>query len=142
MHDLADVLAIQDLVARWCHAINSADFRSAAALFTDDGVWAPPGSEARGPAAIAALLDQLVGPLEVLVQFATNPVISVDGDRATGRWQVQEIGRSTDGKTVNIVGTYDDRLVRTDGSWRFAERRFRLLMFATHPADAMVRPFG
>lgn len=142
MGELEDVLAIQDLVARWCDALNRGDFAGAASLFTDDGVWAPPGAAARGPAEIEALLGQLIGPLDVLVQYATNPLISVTGDEATGRWQVQEVGRSADGKTVTITGTYDDRLISRNGAWRFAERRFTLLLFATHPSEGMARPFG
>jgi uncharacterized protein (TIGR02246 family) len=142
MGEAEDVLAIHALVARWCDALNRRDFAAAASLFTDDGVWAPPGAEARGPAAIEALLAQLIGPLEVLVQYATNPMVTVEGDRATARWQVQEVGRSPDAKTVTVAGTYDDRLTRSAGTWRFTERRFTLLLFATHPSEAMVRPFG
>lgn len=129
-------------MARWCDAIHRRDFAAAASLFTDDGVWAPPGAAAHGPAEIEARLGQLVGPLEVLVQYATNPLITVDGDQATGRWQVQEVGRSPDGKTVTVGGFYDDRLSRSGGSWRFLERRFTLLLFATHPSEAMVGPFA
>lgn len=137
-----DILAIQHLVARWCDAINRRDFAAAAACFATDGVWAPPGSEARGRAEIEALLEQLVGPQELLVQFAANPLIDLRGDSASARWQVLEVGRTPDGKNLTILGTYDDRLTRTAGEWQFLERRFSLLMFATHEGDAMVHPFG
>jgi uncharacterized protein (TIGR02246 family) len=137
-----DVVAIEQLVARCCDALARRAWQEIADLYVEDGAWFPPGMEARGRSAIRDALEQVVGPHPLLVQIATNPVIVVDGDTARARWQIQEVGRDAEDQTITVLGTYDDALGRTPDGWRFVERRFDLLLFATHAAEGMVRPLG
>ena len=137
-----DVIAIEQLVARCCDSLARRAWKEVADLYVEDGLWAPPGMEAKGRTAITEALEQVVGPHPLLVQVAVNPIIEVDGDAATARWQIQEFGRDANDQSMTILGTYDDVLVRTVDGWRFAERRFTLLLFAAHEAPGMVRPFG
>jgi uncharacterized protein (TIGR02246 family) len=137
-----DVIAIEQLVARCCDAVARRAWDEVADLYVDDGLWAPPGMEARGRTAIRDALEQVVGPHPLLVQIASNPMIAVTGDSATARWQIQEVGRDAKDQTITVLGTYDDTLTRTADGWRFTERRFDLLLFATHPSEGMVRPFA
>ena len=53
--------------------------------------------------------------------------IDGDGDAAVGRWYVREVQRTRTGTGQELVGWYDDRIVRDRGEWRFARRRFWLL---------------
>src|SRR5207237_2731571 len=82
---------------------------------------------ARGPAEIEALL---LRTLEVYPDDATrtyhlvaNPVIEVDGDRATAESMWCFLTRDADDEPVlSMVGHYVDELVREDGQWRFRRR--------------------
>jgi uncharacterized lipoprotein YmbA len=42
--------------------------------------------------------------------------VTIDGDRATSRWSVQETGRRRDGGPYNNHGFYEDEMVKHDGS--------------------------
>jgi ketosteroid isomerase-like protein len=140
--DVADVLAIHELTARYCDVVNRRAYDEVGTVFADDGVWAPPTGEHVGLPGIVDGLKGAIEPWELLIQTATNPQVSVDGDTATARWYIQEFGRSAEGDSITIVGTYDDRVVRTAAGWRFAARRFTLLFFGKHGEEGMVRPFG
>jgi len=140
--DVADVLAIHQLTARYCDMVNRRAYDEIGTVFTPDGVWAPPTGEHVGHAAIVEAYGTTIDPWDLLVQTATNPQVQVDGDTATARWYVQEFGRDAEGNSLTIVGTYDDRAARTADGWRFTERRFTLLFFGKHAEEGMIRPFG
>jgi 3-phenylpropionate/cinnamic acid dioxygenase small subunit len=56
----------------------------------------------------------------------SNPVITVEGDRASARTYVDLVGMTPDGASgINSIGWYDDELVRTEGGWRIARRQYR-----------------
>ncbi|MFK7898874.1 MAG: nuclear transport factor 2 family protein [Myxococcota bacterium] len=54
-----------------------------------------------------------------------NPLIEVDGDRATGKWHAM-LAVSAEDQAKLHVGVYDDRLIRTAEGWRFELLRFTL----------------
>ena len=49
------------------------------------------------------------------------------GDTASAITQTHEILREAGGRTRVTGGAYDDRLIRRDGRWLYAERRFRIV---------------
>ncbi|HEX7443011.1 MAG TPA: nuclear transport factor 2 family protein, partial [Acidimicrobiales bacterium] len=124
------VLAIQDLKARYA-AVVDARFakgtvvgrpalddlaRRAADLFCEDGVWdgGPGLGVARGRAEIAT---RLAAPTLVFSRhFFVTPRIAVDGERATGRWELLSPCTGTDGRSRWMVGAEDDVYRRVDGS--------------------------
>ncbi len=125
------VLAIHDLKARYGAlvdqrfsggAVVSADAlghiaQRAAALFTDDGVWdgGPGLGVAAGRPSIAARLRE---PTLVFSRhFFVNPRIDVDGDSATGRWDLLSPCRRADGTSYWMSGFEDDRYTLVDGAW-------------------------
>jgi hypothetical protein len=63
------------------------------------------------------------------VQTAPNAVFEVDEANGVGRGRVTVIEQfqTTKGRTGTLVGTYHDVYRRTDGSWRFAERRLEVI---------------
>jgi SnoaL-like protein len=64
-----------------------------------------------------------------------NPVIDVDGDRATARSYVDAWITSKDGLSgINAIGFYDDELVRTFDGWRIARRTFTQVRVAVASA--------
>jgi len=75
--------------------------------------------------AILAAAKGITGTLEYMVQLNSPAIIVVDGDRATAHSIIRECGKYA-GKQLNleVLGVYDDELVRLPEGWRFAKRRF------------------
>ncbi|HEX2813947.1 MAG TPA: nuclear transport factor 2 family protein [Sphingopyxis sp.] len=120
----ADRDAIRDLLARYTYNGDRGRVADLAACFTADGVLEFTGNAPIGPAAIAAALSS--GTRDPRLTFVrhhiTNPLIAVDGDRATARSYFtvhSDFG-------PDHSGTYDDRLLRTAEGWRFVHRRVRI----------------
>lgn len=125
------VLAIQDLKARYAELVDArfvrgtivdpgtltALARRTAALFCEDGTWdgGPGLGIARGRAEIAARLAE---PTLVFSRhFFVGPRIVVDGDRATGRWELLSPCTRPDGTSLWMAGAEDDVYRRVDGDW-------------------------
>ena len=125
------VLALHDLKARYGELVDArfargapvapdqlADLaRRAAALFTEDGVWdaGPALGVARGRDEIAA---RLAAPTLVFSRHLfVKPRLEVDGDRATGRWDLLSPCTRPDGTSLWMAGYEDDVYARVDGVW-------------------------
>ena len=127
---VADELAIRALAHAFADAVNRRDAATFESLWDDDGVWEigePLPSSAKGISNISAQLLRLWGPLDFFVQQVHGGVVTIDGDRATSRWSVQETGRRHDGGPYNNHALYEDELAKRDGTWRFVRRTYRYL---------------
>jgi uncharacterized protein (TIGR02246 family) len=123
--DLVAESCVRALVARYCHAIASRDDAAWADTFAKDAEWNVLGRTARGRDEILAFYRQLVSGCAWVAQRATDGILEVDGDRATGRWIIVETMQRTDGAALTNIGTYQDEYRRCeDGRWRFARRVF------------------
>jgi hypothetical protein len=60
-----------------------------------------------------------------IIHYATNPIISVQGDQADARVQGFALYRR-DGADFIATGTYNGSLTRTSGGWRFTSWIFTL----------------
>lgn len=126
---LADKQEITELLLEYGRTLDSKDYESYGKLFARDGEWVGGGgAPPKGPKAIEERMRRTFGPDSGVkwtsdFHFFTNPVIKVDGDRATAwsRWLF--ISPGPDGRPVPMYGGhYDDILVREDGVWRFQRR--------------------
>ena len=90
---------------------------AAASLFTEDGVWdgGPGLGVATGRAAIAERLGRPT--LTFARHLFVKPQITVEGDRAWGRWDLLSPCRRTDGRSYLMCGYEDDEYARIDGLW-------------------------
>ncbi len=91
--------------------------REAADLFTVDGTWdgGPGLGRQVGRAAIA---DRLAEPtLTFSRHLFMKPRITVDGDRAHGRWDLLSPCLRRDGSSWWMCGYEDDEYARVDGVW-------------------------
>jgi len=140
--ELADQLAIRDLLAAFADAVNRMRPDELRAIFTDDARWVVTGfGEPQGPDAIAALLDDLLVKWAMIFHAIHSGQVTLDGDRAQGEWYISEFGQLNDGTEVRIAGVYHDEYVRgDDGRWRFALRRYDG-MFSRWGADLKVTPY-
>lgn len=123
---MSDVDAINALAARYSDAAARLDGVAAAAVYAEDGVlMAFSGPEIVGRPAIEQALKLTLEPLDFLSQQCTGGMITVDGDRALARWNVQEWTRKTGEELLGCCfGMYEDEVVRTAAGWRFSRRRF------------------
>lgn len=115
-----DIVAIEQLVARYNHAIDAGDGDGYAATFLEDGCFQIAGREpVRGRAALAEMVRRTTGRVR---HFVSNLLIEGEGDAATMRAYLDAIPRG--GGAVGTTGVYEDTLRRVDGRWLFVERRF------------------
>lgn len=125
---LEDRVAIRELHGTYADAAFRADKQQWVDCWTEDAVWHTTLGEMRGKEALARQWDEIWAMMESLGFFVTVGAIEVTGDRATSRCYVREVFPHRDGPIDKIVGRYDDELVRQDGAWRFASRRYAVLI--------------
>jgi ketosteroid isomerase-like protein len=124
---VSDHFAIQQVLNTYSCNASTGNLAGMVATFAPDGVWEVPGAGLSlcGHEAILAAASGITGTLEYMVQLNSPAMIEVSGDRATAKSVIRECGKYA-GKQLNleVLGTYDDELVRLPEGWRFAKRRF------------------
>jgi len=127
LHRIEDQLAIERLLMQYGAALDSRDFAAYSQLFAANGSWSGGLGTFKGPATIKAAMEKAFsapsapaagGSFHVL----TNPLIEVQGDRATAlsRWT---FFTTVEGKpTPTLAGRYEDTLIKENGSWKFLSR--------------------
>lgn len=100
-----------------------------AALFTEDAVWdGGAGGKAAGRAAIREFFVAASGRFPYAAHLVTNPIISVDGDKATGAWRMlMPCVMNIDGREVSAMSCaeYNETYRRVDGRWLIATLNVR-----------------
>jgi 3-phenylpropionate/cinnamic acid dioxygenase small subunit len=128
--EISDRLEITQLLYRYARAIDTRDLDALATVFTPDAVidYAVPGGTRLPFPEMVAWLGRALRVFRTTQHALANPLIELDGDaaRATTYLQAAHVQVRHDGEETCAVqyGAYADRLVRTPGGWRIAERRF------------------
>ena len=125
---MEDRLAIRERFDRYSDAVTCQALDDYLDCWTDDGARFGAGGDCQG---IDALRVHWHGIWKALSQMAFMTQIGavvVDGASATARSSCLEVLRFHDGTTRQLVGAYDDELRRVDGVWRFATRRYRVVI--------------
>jgi hypothetical protein len=127
-----DRAKIEDLQARYLFAFDWGDADSYADTFTEDGVLNFGWGEIKGREAIRAFIagdGERPEPPEgqhrrVGRHIISNIVVTIDGDRATGRayWTHMTTNENDGYGTVDFFGHYEDEMVKVDGQWLFKRR--------------------
>ena len=131
--EAADRLAIRQLVEAYAHCADRRDAKGQMALFTEDTHFVvymnakdpKPSQELHSRAALAPVFDDL-NKYDATMHFVgQSTVLSLTGDRATGEAYTLAHHLTVDGARRRLMIAalrYDDRFVKTDGEWLFAER--------------------
>jgi len=132
---LEDLEQIRQLFVEYKRVLDKQDFAAYGALFAADGEFIATPQEglqqARGPAAIQALVEAMPGSLlgsEPGADFhvVINPLIELDTDdpdRAQAGVTWLYVVKGEDGlPALCKLGHYDDQLIREAGRWRFLRR--------------------
>jgi ketosteroid isomerase-like protein len=132
---IADRVEIEALRGEFTDAAMMRDYDRGASLFTHDGVVRMPhvNVELVGREEIRAGGERLQGLWEYFVQTTHPGAIQVDGDTASGRAYIQELGRALDGSSHLNYAIYHDRYQRTGDGWKFTERIYEIRYLDTTP---------
>jgi len=121
-------LLIRERFGAYSDATFRGDVEAWLANYADDGEWIMIEKSIVGKAALRAQWASLFAAIDRMAFFTEIGAINVDDDRATARSYCREIVRYKNGSTRKLVGTYDDELIRKDGVWLFAKRKYQLLI--------------
>ena len=134
---------IADLVHRYSDAVVHADRDQWAQTWAADAVWdLGKGRRVEGRDAILEAWISAMTRFDAVVQTVMNGTADLDETAGTGsgRWYIHEVMQRSSGDRTLMVGHYDDRYVRTDEGWRFAERSLK--QHYAGPADLGGKFFG
>jgi ketosteroid isomerase-like protein len=132
---LEDLEQIRQLFVEYKTVLDKQDFAAYGALFAVDGEFVATPAEglqqAKGPAAIQALVEAMPGSLLGSApgddfHVVVNPLIELDAtdpDRAQAQVTWLYVVKGDDGlPALCKLGHYDDQLIREAGRWRFLRR--------------------
>lgn len=126
--EIADRLAIHDVLYRYAHALDDRDSQLLRTCFTEDAVCEV-GATLRGIDSIITFSEGVLSGFDVTQHLIANPRCTIDGDHAESvcDLQAQHISRGAPGGEYYVIGgRYDDSLRRTAHGWRITRRRLRV----------------
>jgi ketosteroid isomerase-like protein len=135
---MTDREAIQQLMATYAYAIDAKDYAGITDCFTEDATVEYAGHSHRltGHAAIAKIMEQQLGPLDVTQHMFTNFIIQTDGD--TGRVScdilAQHVRRGALGGDKYMAGgQYRVEVRHTSAGWKISGVAARTLWNEGNP---------
>lgn len=142
-----DHLEINHLAQVYADGVMQRDAQIWGSTWAENGAWhlAPGMDPVVGREALKAFWTGVMEGYPQVLHFVQPGLIEVSGDTATARFYVQENIKDSNGDAFRVVGVYNDELVREDGAWRFAVRRFNVMYrgpvdlsgdYAGYPAEA------
>lgn len=129
--EILDRVAIEDMVVEYYSHLGAGDAGAFDDYFTEDAVFDVNGNVATGRAEIEAMYAAIgENPTSASNEGGTfhmilsNPVIEVDGDSATASFIWTGIRNPAIGEppVFSEQGREYDRLVKVEGTWKFAHR--------------------
>lgn len=133
--NIEDDLAIRNIVAKFADTATNGNYDGLKALWKSDGVFTinlPFYNTRTGADEIAAFIKTLREEKEFFVQFVHSGVIEVNGNNATARWIIHEVGQGPGEKYYNNYGLFNDKLEKINGEWFFASRSYDYMWIDTN----------
>jgi ketosteroid isomerase-like protein len=128
---------IEKLVANFCHGVDKHDEETFLSIWDEEGVWARPQGDFRGKVELLRALREIVWVgWQSTQHWANNLVIEIDGDAATGTFDMSMQAVSNDGISTFASATYSDRYARRGNRWGIVHRSFKPKYFAPAPGIA------
>jgi ketosteroid isomerase-like protein len=117
--------AIAELVHRYSDAVVHVDREQWASTWTTDASWTlGEMASAEGRDAIVELWVGAMSTFDGVVQTVLNGSAATDDfvGTGTGRWYIQEHGKTGKGHPFMMLSYYDDVYTRVGASWLFSSR--------------------
>jgi ketosteroid isomerase-like protein len=132
---IADRFEIEALRGEFTDAVMMRDYDRLASLFTPDGAVRMPhvGAEAVSREEIRAGIERLQGLWDYFVQTTHPGTIQLEGDTASGRAYIAELGGFRDGRSELNYAVYHDRYQHTPDGWKYTERVYEVRYLDTTP---------
>ena len=145
LDEVADRIAIRDVIDAYAHCADRRDAAGQKALFTEnthfvvcmDGQGSEPTQVLDGREALTPVFDAL-NSYQATMHFNGQSTIELDGDRATGEsYCIAHHLFTEEGQRKLMVAhlRYGDTLVKADGAWLFAERNLYVDWTETRPSQ-------
>ncbi len=138
--ELSDRFEIQDLLADYCHAIDTQNFDALNEIFTEDAivdytaVGGAKGNLEETKVYLSVALEKFTGMQHML----GLPQVNIEGDAAYARticFNPMVIDREGQPHVFFVGIWYVDKLVRTDAGWRIQHRAEEFSYFHNFPSD-------
>lgn len=117
-----DRLAIRELYDAYADSGSRSDRQAWLDCFADDARWKTHYFDLQGKDAIAAKYDEIMGGVVDVKFFTQIGSIEVEGDTARVRMQQDESLLFPNGTTYDLLGAYEDTLVKRNGRWWFRDK--------------------
>jgi hypothetical protein len=132
---LQDIEAIKQLKYQYAEgcdlAVNEGKTGDFLGVFTPDVLWnGGDFGQFKGLDEVEGFIAQTRGMIKFTYHFFTNPMIKVDGDRATGHWHLLAVYTEADGRDTTLVGVEDDKYQKVNGKWLIAEMKLTTAFYA------------
>jgi hypothetical protein len=142
--ELADRVAIRELVDAYAHCADRRDAEGQKSLFTEDthfvvymdGQGSEPTQELHGREALTPVFDDL-NRYQATMHFNGQSTIAFDGEGATGESYCIAHHLFTDNGERKLMVAhlrYGETFVKVDGAWLFAERKLYVDWTETRPS--------
>ena len=140
LQDAADRVMITDLLARYVWAADYGTAEQWADVFTPDGVFGADkgGLRVVGRERLIEFINDLYQTVPHLHHVTTSIAIDLDGDRATGKSQLNEFMSRPEAIYPNLHGWYEDDYLFVDGCWLIKRR----LVHIPHPENTRAGKVG
>ncbi len=124
LQEIADRMALADLVMRYCRGIDRRDFALVRSLYHDDAIDDHGQMFCGDPDDYVAWLADFMPRWDATVHAIHNSLFVIDGDHAEGEHIVTAYHRTLPParKEIIIGGRYLDRYQKRGGQWKFAHR--------------------
>jgi SnoaL-like domain len=133
----SDRQAIIDLTIAYTWALDTKDFAALRDIFLPSATADLRGVTCDGAEAIITRISGAMVRLDASQHLIGNHQVTIDGDRATCRCQLQSQhvrAGTVGGDNLVIGGVYEDRLIRTESGWRISHRVMRQTWIEGNPA--------
>lgn len=128
----SDRLEIQDLIVRYCIAVDDRDLDAVADMFLPDATFSAVGDPPRGREEIKIYYAARLERYGMTYHYPHGVTITLDSDTEAHGVVLAHAEVSIDGRHFVIAMRYHDRYERFEGAWRFAERQVRPFYVLPH----------
>ncbi len=123
---LSDRIEIRELIDTYGNAVALRDAEQWAATWAEDCVWVLPTTRCEGKKNVVSTWVQAMAGYPFAYLSSIPGSISVTGNRAKARVNVEETIVDTDGKMSRLWSHYDDEFAKIDGRWLFTSRTYNV----------------
>ena len=136
LNELKDIEALKKLKARYCHLVDSRQWKELTELFTEDatcdygffGVY-----NGRAEIMNKFFRELVESASSFMVHMVHNPLIEVRGDSASGTWYLTA---QTTMQPVNqamwVMGIYRDQFKRVNQEWKLSSLKFEFKYYTPY----------